>query len=85
MGNSRCGVYLENSVGVITDSVIALNSSFGLAMADCAEDVQHQGKGNIIAGNALSLPPNLAAEITASPSGLPVPPVPEVGPMPSAR
>ena len=78
MDNARTGAYYYGAGGTIDGSVIAGNSSYGLAMEDSAEHVKHEGLGNYIFGNALNLSADEAAEVTTNPKGLPVPPAPEV-------
>jgi len=77
MGNVRCGVYYYEAAGTVSNSVITGNSSFGLAMESCAQRVDFETAANYVFANALDLPPAQAAEITTSPSGLPVPAPPE--------
>jgi len=78
MGNERTGAYFHGSSGRLEDSVVVANSSYGLAMENSAEDVDFLDKGNFIFGNSLNMPASGAADITASPKGLPVPPPPEL-------
>jgi len=84
-GNGRSGVYFSSSSGSVSDSVIVDNEFYGLAMEECADQVEWEGKGNFILGNATAMPPDEAVEVTTSTGGMPVPPAPgmiEVAPDP---
>ena len=80
--NSRCGIFYSEGTGSIIDSVVSGNSSFGLAMEDCAEMVGYEEGGNFFFGNALGLPAALAADVSSNPEGLPVPPPPGLTDLP---
>jgi len=76
MGNARCGAYIADSSATIAGNTVVGNSSFGLAMESCADKVSYEGLANLFAGNGSALPAAMAAEVTDSPKGLPVPPPP---------
>ena len=82
MGNGRAGAYFADGAGTITSTTITGNSSYGLAVEDCAESVSHHGGSNFIFLNGLDLPPGQAADITTNPTGLPVPEPPVGAPVP---
>jgi len=71
--NTRCGIYFLNSEGTVSDSFVTGNSSYGLAMEKCEEQVAHEEGNNAIFGNAFGLPPAQAVDITNTPGGLPAP------------
>ncbi|MBM4354621.1 MAG: hypothetical protein FJ109_12680 [Deltaproteobacteria bacterium] len=77
-GNARNGIYYNQSSGSVTDSVIVNNDFYGLAMEECADKVEWEGKGNYIVGNASALPADKAAQVTTSTGGMAVPPAPEM-------
>ena len=74
--NQRTGLYFWDATGTIAGSLVSANRSFGLALHESVDEVDHVERGNVIIGNALDLPPAQAAEITAAPTGLPLPPPP---------
>ena len=76
VGNSRAGIYMYEAAGGVDGSIIADNASYGLALEDCGNLVEHQDRGNHIFGNAFELPASEAANVTTSPKGLPAPPLP---------
>ena len=78
MNSGRAGVHYDESEGEISSTVITGSSSYGLALDQCAESVEYEGRVNYIFGNALDMSAEEAAEVTANPKGLPVPPAPEV-------
>ena len=78
MGNERAGVFYHESSGEVRDSVIGMNSSYGLAMQSCEKDVKHEENGNFIFGNAFELPEEMKAQVTTEPMGMPVPEPPGV-------
>jgi hypothetical protein len=82
-GNLRNGVYLVSAEGSVYDSVIVSNEFYGLAMEQCADKVDWEGRGNYILGNSTGMPPELAAQVTTSTGGMPVPPAPEMIELPS--
>ena len=72
--NDRCGVYYYNSSGSMTNCLIMDNSSYGLALDNKGgQQVDHENRGNVVSGNAGSLPPAQSADTTTSPAGLPLP------------
>ncbi|MBM4356104.1 MAG: hypothetical protein FJ109_20320 [Deltaproteobacteria bacterium] len=82
-GDARNGIYYNQSSGSVTDSVIVDNAFYGLAMEECADKVEWDGKGNYVLGNASALPPDKAAQVTTSTGGMAVPPAPEMIEIPS--
>jgi len=76
--NERSGIYFYNGFGDVVDSVIFGNSSYGLAMEQCEQDVTYLDSGNTILGNATGQPAGQKAETTGSPEGLPPPPAPSL-------
>ena len=76
--SERCGVFFVNGSGVVAQSVVTGNSSYGLALEDSSSGVAYADTGNHIFGNGLELTGDQAVDITTNPQGLPVPPVPEI-------
>jgi len=77
-GNGRNGVYFYKAPGSVTDSVVVDNEFYGLAMEACADQVEWEGMGNHILGNARALPSDKAAQVTTSTGGMPVPEAPQM-------
>jgi len=69
MDNARTGAYYHESAGAVSNTVIAGNGSYGLAMESCHQYVDDSDM--FIFGNVLEA-------VTKSPQGLPVPPPPEI-------
>ena len=80
--NERCGAYYYGASGSIEKSVVSGNSSYGLALEACVQDVVYEEAGSVIFGNAHGLPAGTAADVTSNPKGLPVPPPPNISDMP---
>jgi len=76
MGNKRVGVYYDRASGTVTGVLSTGNDFYGLAMEECADMVEWEGKGNFIVGNATALPPDKAAQVTTTTGGMAVPPAP---------
>jgi len=81
--NQRCGAYYDESSGAITQSTFAGNGSYGLALDGSEEGVAYADGDNQFLQNAADLPEALAAEVSTSPQGLPVPPPPTSGELPT--
>jgi hypothetical protein len=81
--NKRCGAYYYTASGGISGSAITANGFYGLALDQCASQVEWEGNGNVIFGNATGMPLELAAQVTTSTGGMPVPPAPEMIEVPS--
>lgn len=54
------------------------NPSYGLAVWECEQDVDFQDPANRILGNGFGLPPEIAAQMTTHPKGVPVPELPDI-------
>ncbi|MBM4355360.1 MAG: right-handed parallel beta-helix repeat-containing protein [Deltaproteobacteria bacterium] len=81
--NRRTGLYFLQSPGQVVGNLIHSNDFYGLAMEECADQVEWEEKGNYIVGNASALPPDKAAQVTTSTGGMAVPPAPEMIEIPS--
>ena len=68
LDNARAGAFYFEAKGALTDTLIAGNGSYGLAMESCHQYVDWSD--TFIFGNVLEA-------VTTSPHGLPVPPPPE--------
>lgn len=68
MDNARTGAYYHESAGAVSNTVIAGNGSYGLAMQDSDQFVDESD--TFIFGNVLEA-------VTTAPQGLPVPPPPD--------
>jgi len=76
--NARNGIFFSHASGTVANSTIVGNDFYGLAMEECADQVEWEGKGNYVVGNASALPPDKAVQVTTSTGGMAVPPAPEM-------
>ena len=80
--NERCGAFFHAAAGSLTDCIVAGNQAFGLALDVSGAEIQYADAGNHIFGNASTLPPEAAAQVTTDPVGLSPPSAPSVARMP---
>ena len=78
VSNGRSGIYYSESSGKVSGTLVTGSPSYGLAMDSSAQSVEWEGLDNHIFGNASDLPEAMAADVTETPGGLPVPPPPKV-------
>ena len=80
MDSGRAGAYFLDSAGGMSDTVIAGNAAFGLAMEickDCPYAVEYEQTGVYVFGNCAGTTAGNCVEVTTSPTGMPIPPPPE--------
>jgi hypothetical protein len=75
--NARTGILVRESSATIEESLVFSNDSYGLAMMDCADQVQHSEGNNTIVSNASEMAEGYRQQITDSPGDMPVAPLPD--------